>query len=203
MTGRELGTSLLIGAVSGVVVIVMASALSGSPILDIPEATPFERASRSPDETGSIAQPTDRPSAHGSTVPASSPAAIQTAEPSTAPTDGPTAAPSGSVTFEQPGVKAGLPGQGGSYGATTPVVPRGQYISWRAVMDVAGSGPVVDVEVATRLNGTWTGWSTLTTRTIGPDGVVVFSWRQGTPAWISVRFALPSGHSSALQGRWR
>ena len=203
MTGRELGTSLLIGAVSGVVVIVMASALSGSPIIDFLEATPFERASRSPGETGSTAQPTASPSADRSIVPSSSPAVVQTAEPSTAPTAGPTAAPSGLLSFEQLGVKAGLPGQGGSYGATTPVVPRGQYISWRAVVPAAGSGEVADVEVATRLNGTWTGWSTLTTRTVDPDGVVVFSWRQGTPAWISVRFALPSGHSSALQGRWR
>jgi hypothetical protein len=61
----------------------------------------------------------------------------------------------------------------------------------------------VDVEVATRLDGTWTGWSKLTSRVADGDGVVVFSWRQVTPAWISVRFALPSSVSRALQGRWR
>jgi hypothetical protein len=192
MTGRELGTSLLIGAVSGVVVTVMAWALSGSPMIDLLEAAPFERASRSPSGSGSSTPSTATPSAP-------TPTAVQTAQPSTAPTDGPI----GSVTFEEPGVKAGLPAQSGSYGATTPVVPRGGYISWRGVVAGAGPGVVVDVEVATRHNGTWTGWSKLTTRTIGADGAVVFSWRQGTPAWISVRFALPSGHSSALQGRWQ
>jgi hypothetical protein len=100
-------------------------------------------------------------------------------------------------------VKLGLPAQGGAYGATTPVAARGQYITWRASLGPGGSGARIDVEIATRLDGAWTGWSALTTRTADAQGTVVFSWRQQTPAWISVRFALASGHSRALQGRWR
>jgi hypothetical protein len=71
------------------------------------------------------------------------------------------------------------------------------------VVGAAASGQAIDVEVATRLNGTWTGWSRLTTRVVDAEGVVVFSWRQLTPAWISVRFAQQPAVSTALQGRWR
>jgi hypothetical protein len=115
----------------------------------------------------------------------------------------PTEEPIVALTFEQPSVKAGLPAQNGSYGATTPVAAAGRYITWRAVLGPDGSGQVVAVEVATRLDGAWTGWSKLTSQVADADGTVVFSWRQQTPAWISVRFALPTDRSTALQGRWR
>lgn len=204
MTGRKLGMSLLIGALSGVLVTLIASGLSRSPITGFLEASPVGRASSTPSGNAASELPSVVPSIEVTAVPSSRPTVVPTSEPTSVPSPEPGDDPIAALTFVQQGVKAGLPAQSGSYGATTPVAATGQYISWRAVVGPDGSGQAIDVEVATRLNGTWTGWSRLTTRVADPDGTVVFTWRQQTPAWISVRFALPAAsHSIALQGRWR
>jgi hypothetical protein len=199
MSGRELGTALLIGSVSGVVVVIMAAALSGTPIAGFMEPTPDRTASPRPSRLATPIPPTASASARITPAPSSRPTPFVSSQP--APTPSP--APPTALTFEQPGVKAGLETPTGGYGSTTPAVARGEYISWRVVVGPAGAGQAVDVEVATRLDGTWTGWSTLTTRVADVDGIVVFSWRQVTPAWISVRFAHGTTVSRALQGRWR
>lgn len=203
MTGRELGTSLLIGVLSGVVVTVVASTVSGGPVTGFLEAAPVEHASPSPFGHAASAPPTAGPSPVVTAVPSARPTVVQATEPATVPSVAPSGEPIAALTFDDSGVKAGLPAQNGRYGAATPVVAAGRYISWRAVVGPDGSGQVVDVEVATRLDGAWTGWSKLTTRLAGADGAVVFSWRQQTPVWISIRFALPTDRSTALQGRWR
>jgi hypothetical protein len=105
--------------------------------------------------------------------------------------------------IEAMAVMLGLPEQGGRPSATTPVAALGEYITWTAFVGAANAGKAFDVEVAARLQGTWTGWSKLTSRTADEQGAVVFSWRQQAPAWISVRFAYPALPSKALQGRWR
>ncbi len=210
MTGRELGTSLLIGVLSGAVVTVVAWALSGSPMPGIGEAAITERAplssgggasnppiaARSPEDTAV-------PSPAATAVQTAEPTTVRSPEPTTVPSAEPTSEPTAVPTFGQPGVKVGLPADEAAYGLTTPVAPTGRYITWRADVGPDGAGRRIDVEVATRLGGTWTGWSSLTTRVADPEGTAVFSWRQQTPAWISVRFALESNHSIALQGRWR
>jgi hypothetical protein len=139
------------------------------------------------------------------------PTNLATAEPTAEPTPEPTAQATSEPTppapaepiFGTTSVMLGLPEQGGTPGATTPVAALGQYVTWRAVLGVANDGKPIDVEVATRLQGRWTGWSKLTSRVADAEGVVAFSWRQRSPAWISVRFAVPEGQSNALQGRWR
>jgi hypothetical protein len=198
MTGRELGTALLIGAVSGVVVAIMAAALSGASVTGFLEMTPSGPTSPLPTNHSSPASPSVAPSNDVTPPPT---AVSTTPSPVPSPTTSPPA--TAAALFEEVGVKAGLPDQNGTYGSTTPAVARGEYISWRVVVGAAASGQAIDVEVATRLNGTWTGWSRLTTRVVDAEGVVVFSWRQLTPAWISVRFAQQPAVSTALQGRWR
>ena len=164
------------------------------------ERLPVDRASPSA-ITGSAPSIDPPPTAGTSATEVPSP--VPTVAPSTAPTTEPSAEPTAVLTFEQPGVKTGLPSQSGRFGTATPIARVGQYISWRAVVGPGGSGQAIDVEVATRLDDDWTGWSKLTSRDADAEGIVVFTWRQQTPAWISVRFALPSSHSIALQGRWR
>jgi hypothetical protein len=194
MTPRYLTAAVLIGAVSGVAVAVLMAGLSGAPLIGGTEPPPVEGTSPTP-----------------SVAVAASPRVVDglesgsgsTPEPTLEPTARSTPDPSVEPTFEPPGVKLGLPAQGGEYGLTTPIAARGQYITWRSSVGPNGAGQGVDVEIATRLDGAWTGWSTLTNRTADAQGTVVFSWRQRTSAWISIRFALPSGHSRSLQGRWR
>ena len=199
MAGREVGTALLIGAVSGVVVAIMAAALAGAPMTGFLETTPGIPTSHQPSGSATLATPTVAPSVRVTPAPSST----ATTRPSSQPSSSPTPVPTTVLTFEEAGVKAGLPTQDGSYGSTTPAVIRGEYISWQAAVGPSGGGQTIDVEVATRLDGTWTGWSKLTTRVADPAGVVVFSWRQVTPAWISVRFVHQTSVSTALQGRWR
>ena len=195
MTGRELGTALLIGAVSGVVVAIMAAALSGASMTGFLEVPPNGSTSPRLSPSASPVSPTAAPSIDVTPPPTPRPTPPPLA--SSPPTSPP------ALLFEEAGVKPGLPTQSADYGVITPAVARGEYISWRVVVGPAGAGLPIDVEVATRLNGTWTGWSDLTTRVADGEGVVVFSWRQLTPAWISVRFAHGGVVSRALQGRWR
>ena len=197
MPGRELPTALLIVAVSVVVVVIMAAALSGATPADFLQR-PSAPASPTAAPSGGVSP---GPSARRTAI--STDAASSTPRPSSTPEPTPSPSPTPTPTFEEVGVKAGLPTADGAYGSTTPAVARGDYITWRAVVGAAGAGQSVDVEVATRLDGTWTGWSKLTTRVADADGIVLFSWRQLTPAWISVRFAHLTTVSTALQGRWR
>ena len=128
-------------------------------------------------------------------------------ESGSAPTAGPTSSatpiPAAKPAAVSIAAKLGRPADRTPYGVTTPIAALGQYITWRLIVPAADAGRAFDVEVATRLDGAWTGWSKLTSRVADARGSVVFSWRQRTPAWIKVRFALASGSSKALQGRWR
>ena len=193
MTPRYVAASVLIGAVSGVAVAFLMAVLSGAPLFGGPE----------PPVVGTSPTPSVAVAASPRVVDGLESGSGSTPEPTLDPTARSTPDPSVEPTFEPPTAKLGLPAQRGEYGLTTPVAARGQYITWRSSVGPSGASQGVDVEIATRLDGAWTGWSTLTNRMADAQGTVVFSWRQQTPAWISVRFALPSGHSRSLQGRWR
>ncbi len=187
-------TGLLIGAVSGLMGSVGLALLSGAPLFATTHGALVSQTAPPPSGTVSTLLPVAGGLESGS-VPTSQPTAVPTSQPTAVPTAQPTARPIA--------VKLGRPTEGGTYGATVPVAALGQYITWRVIIDAADAGKAFDVEVATRLEGSWTGWSKLTSRVADARGTVVFSWRQRTPAWIRVRFALPTGPSRALQGRWR
>ncbi len=102
------------------------------------------------------------------------------------------------------GSKLGLPATAGAYTARTKVSPLGAYVTWRGNLGLAAAAKVVGVEVATkRANGTWTPFARVTSRVADASGGVVFSRRQGSPAWISVRFVGAGVVSGSSQARWR
>jgi hypothetical protein len=178
----ELVMSVFIGLTSGVAVSLAISATSGVQLLRSPGVAASIEPSPAP-----TAQPTAQATLEATSAATAQPSALAAVEP----------------VFESVVVMLGLPAQGGKPGVTTPVATLGEYITWTASVGTANAGKPIDVEVAARLQGRWTGWSTLTSRVADAQGAVVFSWRQRTPTWISVRFAHPALPSTALQGRWR
>lgn len=136
-------------------------------------------------------------------TPTPAPAAAPTTKPSPKPTPAPAPKPTAAPTPVTIAVKLGSPTQRGRYSRETPVAAIGRYITWRAIIGAESAGETFDVEVALRLEGVWTGWAKLTSRVVDAEGALVFTWRQRSPTWVSVRFALANGPSRALQGRWR
>ena len=182
--------TLVFGAAIGLAVPVGVTLLSGGSVLETTDGALATHTAPPASGTVSTAPPTTSHFESGS-APTAGPTASATAIPAAKPTP---------VSIK---VKLGGPAERGTYGVTTPVAALGQYITWRLIVPAVDAGKAFDVQVATRLDGAWTGWSKLTSRVADARGSVVFSWRQRTPAWIKVRFALPSGSSKALQGRWR
>lgn len=174
--------TIVLAAVAGVAVPVGLAFMSGTPLFGTTHGALVNPTTPPPSGAVSALLPVANDLESGSV-----PTSQSTAKPSAVPT----------------AVKLGRPTEGGTYGVRMPVAGLGQYITWRVIVDAADAGKAFDVEVATRLEGAWTGWSKLTSRVADERGTVVFSWRQRTPAWIKVRFVLPTGPSKALQGRWR
>jgi len=189
MNRRYLLVSILVGALSGVGVVVGMTGLSGRTLFGAGDGG--AGASTAPSPVGRVASPSP---AVGSPDPGS----ISTPAPAT-PAAQPTARPSPRAIA----AKVGRPADRGAYRTTTPLASLGDYITWRVIVGPADAGKTFGVEVGVRLDGTWTGWTKLTSRVADARGAVAFSWRQNTPAWIRVRFVLPTGPSLGLQGRWR
>ena len=100
--------------------------------------------------------------------------------------------------------KVGPPSEPGPYTSSTKVTSVGQYVTWRAAIgpDVVGN-PVAVLMATKRANGTWTTFSRVTSRVVDQAGVVTYSRRSTSPAWISLRFAGETVTSTAVQARWR
>lgn len=186
MTRRSLMGAILIGAFCGVGVVVGMTGLSGRTLFGADGG-----AGGAPTETSAVGSDASPRATDGSPDTRTASTAELSAEPAAQSTNRPIAA------------KLGRPADSGAYRATTPVASLGDYITWRLIVDPAEAGKTFGVEIGVRLDGTWTAWTKLTSRVADSRGVVVFSWRQRTPAWIRVRFVLPTGPSMGLQGRWR
>jgi hypothetical protein len=190
MNRRYLLVSVLVGALCGVGVVVAMTGLSGRTLFG--PGGSGAGASTAPSPAERVASPSPA-------LASPDPGSVSTAAPGATPSAEPPARPAKvSIT-----AKVGRPTDGGTYRATTPVASPGDYITWRMVVDRGDAGKTFGVEVSVRLDGTWTNWTPLTSRVADARGTVLFSWRQKTPTWIRVRFVLPGGPSSGLQGRWR
>ena len=187
MTPRSLTVFVVVGAVCGLIVVVGMTSLQPGAI------------------SGSSAGPTPTVSPPNSGVtPATGDGTPDVGSiSSAAPSPGSPAGPASSSVAKPIDAKLGRPGQSGTYAAKTAVTAVGDYITWRVIVGPAEAGKTFDVEVGVRLEGTWTGWSKLTSRAANARGEVLFSWREQTPTWIRIRFVLPTGPSLGLQGRWR
>jgi hypothetical protein len=100
--------------------------------------------------------------------------------------------------------KAGLSSAPGAFRTATTLASLSRYVTWQGSFTSAAAGRNVGVLVATRkADGTWTPFARVTSRVANQFGVVVYSRREASPAWISVRFGLDSALSTASQARWR
>ena len=100
--------------------------------------------------------------------------------------------------------KLGVASTPGAYTATTKVAAIGRYVTWQAALgpDAAGK-PVAVLAARKNADGTWTAFSRVTSRVADAAGVVTYSRRETGASWISLRMAVDSIVSTAVQARWR
>ncbi len=88
--------------------------------------------------------------------------------------------------------------------SSTKVAAVGRYVTWRALMGPDAVGKPVAVWMATKgADGRWTAFARVTSRVADAAGVVTYSRRETTTAWVSVRLVFDTITSTAVQARWR
>jgi hypothetical protein len=103
------------------------------------------------------------------------------------------------------GSKLGLVSAPGSYTADTKVAGLGKYVTWQANLGAGAAGKVVGVYVSTKGgDGTWGAWTRVTGRTADATGTLLYSRREASSSWLSVRFSGDGvSFTKATQARWR
>ena len=96
------------------------------------------------------------------------------------------------------------------YTAKTPKVQvKGKYITWKFTGGNALAGQRVNVLVAMKVNGAWTGPKYLKSAWADANGIVTFAWKSNSAAAINVRVQWPGSStlgvstSKALGGYWK
>lgn len=101
--------------------------------------------------------------------------------------------------------KLGLASTPGTYTTATKAASLRRYVTWRAQFGSTAAGETVGVYVSKKgANGAWSAWTRHTGRVADSSGTVVYSRREATPIWLSVRFSADGiGFTRATQARWQ
>lgn len=92
----------------------------------------------------------------------------------------------------------------GPFSLTTKIAHLNKYVTVKISFGSGAAGQHVGILVAKKnSSGVWSSFVLKTGRIANSNGDVYYYWRSSSTAWLSIRGALASAKSNAVQARWR
>lgn len=114
-----------------------------------------------------------------------------------------TAQPAGLASSGNEG-RLGASAAPATFEPTTTTAAVGTPVTWRAELGSGFAGFTVGVYLSEKAgDGSWSPFTRVTSRTVAPDGTVLFTRSEAQPRWVSVRFAFDATTTNAVQAHWQ